>query len=119
MWLDRSGRMTLSRDLRRDALAYLRLDEGIAQHRVLGPAQEVDEAGGDDVVAGIERGDGRHRIEIADGHDLIAANTDVTAKPGRAGPVENASVADLEIEFHFWFGGGCTGRQSESADDRG
>src|SRR5205807_6782698 len=65
--------------------------------------EEVDKAGGDDIIVGVDRvcrGDIR---KIADGNDRVAADADVAAIPRRAGAVDDASVDDFQIE-HVRFG---------------
>src|SRR5687767_5222980 len=91
---------------------------GIVDDGRLRPAEEVDEAGRDDLVA---RVDGRFRLDrgqVADRNDGVTAHADISAKPGGAGAVEDPAVGDFQIEHVVWFRiRGRTGRGEK--DEKG
>ena len=71
--------MPFAGHLGRHALPHFGLEMRVLKHGALRLAEEVDEAGRDDVVVRVDRrGRGLMR-EIADGDDRVAANADVAA----------------------------------------
>ncbi len=58
----------------------------------------VDEAGADDLAAGVEDEGGAAAGERAEGGDAAIADGEVAAEPGVAGAVEEAAVADQDVE---------------------
>src|SRR6266566_3719158 len=90
--------MSFTGDLGRHSLPHLRLDMRIDEDGRLGLAEEVDEAGRDDAPLRVDRLRRLHLRKVADGHDRIAAHPDVAAEPRRTGTVDDAAVADLQIE---------------------
>jgi hypothetical protein len=67
---------------------------------------DVDEAGGDDAVAGVDYAGGRGAGEASDGRDPSGGDGDVGATPGVARAVQNAGVADEEVVLAECGGGG-------------
>src|SRR6185503_16264821 len=87
----RRRRAALAGDLGGDALTDLRLGRWIDEQRVLGLAEHVDEAGRDELAARLDAATRTGAREVANGGDLVAADADVGAKPGRAGAVDDAA----------------------------
>jgi len=102
---DRAGRASFASDLGGNALPHLCLQMRIDEDGALRLPEEIDEAGGDDVVVRVDRGRCGNLRKIADGDDRVAAHADVAAIPRRAGAVDDAAVCDFQVE-HGGFGSG-------------
>src|SRR5262249_8998587 len=96
--IDRSDGFTLPVEDGGDSLADLALRSPLDEDSVLGLAEQVDEAGGDDAAGDVDAAPCRCGGEVADGHDPLSADTDVGAHPRRAGAVDDLSVLEDEIE---------------------
>jgi hypothetical protein len=88
----------LADDVGRHPLADRRLVVRIDQERQVAVDVDVHEAGADDLAGGVE---GRFRLgvaELPDCGDPVAADADVGAEPGQPGAVDDAAVADEQVE---------------------
>ena len=66
----------------------------------------VDEAGGDDLPAGVDLGARAAREAAANVLDATVADPEIAPERGEAGAVDDATVADHEIEHGFSFTAG-------------
>lgn len=85
---------------RRDALGEHRLPvlERLGAQARAGMGVHVDEPGRDESIVRVDEGRGPRGTEGADGHDAVAADADVGPVPRVAGPVEDAPVANQDVE---------------------
>ena len=101
--VDRYDARDLAGDLARDPLRDLGDGASVAEQRVLGVAEHVDEARGDDEVRGVDRVASRGAGQQADRNDAVARDEHVAAIPRAAGAVHDLAIADDQV------GGGDAG----------
>ena len=88
----------VANDLGRDALVERADRPRVDEERVVGVAVDVDEARGDVEPGGVElHGRGGR---LADRDDAVAGDPDVGDEGRAAGPVDDAAVADRDVERH-------------------
>ena len=93
------GRASLAGEVGGDALTELALGtRGIGDEHQAGLAHHVDEAGGDDAIAGVDGPRGGAARELAHGGDAVPAHPHVRPEPGVSGAVHHARVGDQNIE---------------------
>ena len=90
-------------DLGGDPLADLRFARLSTSSVMLGLAEHVDEAGGDDVVAHLDAAPRVARERSPMAAIWSPLDPDVGAEPGRTGAVDHPPAGDHEVEF----GGVC------------
>ena len=91
-------------DERGDAFAQVVFSGRDEEDAVAAVGVDVDEAGGDRAVGGIDALSGGGFSEVADGCDGVAGDGDIGAKPGVAGTVDELTVDDNEV-VGGWGGG--------------
>ena len=83
--------------LQGDALTKVALTPAVLEQRLRGPAQHVDEPGGDGESAGIDLGAAGARQSGGHGRDAVPQNGHVAGKRSRAGPVVHGAAADDQV----------------------
>src|SRR6185369_1365785 len=94
----RGRKSTVAGDLQRDALADLRLRPRVERQREVGVRVDVDEAGRDDLAAGVDHPAGRPRRARLERDEAAPVDADVGVAPGRAGAVDQVAAADQQVE---------------------
>ena len=111
--LSGAGGAALAGDLGGDALEDLGREARVDQQRQLGLAQHVDEAGRDDLPARVDGLLAPPRCRAGRSRRSARRGCRVAGVPGRAGAVDDAAVADDEVER------GRPGRRVRGRRDRG
>ena len=94
----RSDRRTFACDLGRDALQNLAGGPAVDEDVEFRLPEQVDEPWRDHEIRRVDRDGRRCARERADRGDAVGRDADVASKPGRAGPVDDASVHDENVE---------------------
>ena len=105
----RGDRLALAGDLGGDSLRNLRCGAGVDEDGILRLPEEVEEAGRDDELRGVDGAFRRAARESAGGlerGDPAVGDAEVGAKPGGAGAVDDLAAGDEEVTGAFGGGGG-------------
>ena len=105
-----SIRVPLADKYRRHSLTQLALGaDRVDNERYRRFGHHIDEARGNHAVGRVDDPRGIGGIERADGGNAVTAHPDVTPKPRVPGAIDNAGVADEEVESCYppWRGGRC------------
>jgi hypothetical protein len=96
--VDRRDGRALAGHFRRDALEHLARRPAVDQHVEFRLSEQIDEAGRDDQIRGINRCRGGGALQRSDRGDAVAGDADVAAVPGRAGAVDDPAMGDQHVE---------------------
>lgn len=98
---ERPRGLAFAKNFCRHALTDFALSVAIFQQNIIGMRVHIDESGCDDQSLGVNFPMGRTWRYQTNRHDSIAANRDITAKPGVASAVYNGCIADQQIVSRF------------------